>query len=124
MGIAVDSLAMLWTRSADRLARRCDGVADEEYFWPPAPGSWAVKPDSAAPSGWSYDYDVPPPQPAPMTTIAWRLVHVAANNWIYWEYAFGPGLRTFPDLPVPSTASAALANWHASRAPISDWLAT
>src|SRR4051812_23922589 len=105
---ALDALISLWNGSADRLARRCAGLSDEEFFWAPAPDSWTVKPDRSAPSGWRYDYDFPPPQPAPMTTIGWRLVHIAANNWIYWEYAFGPGVKTFPDLAVPGTATSAL----------------
>ncbi|MFD3444168.1 DinB family protein [Microbacteriaceae bacterium 4G12] len=62
--------------------------------------------------------------PAPLTTIAWRLVHITAGNRIYWEHAFGPGVRTFPDLDVPSTAGAALTDWRASRAPVTRWLAT
>lgn len=41
-----------------------------------------------------------------------------------WEHAFGPGERTFADLPVPSSAEAALTLWRASRQPISTWLAT
>jgi len=61
---------------------------------------------------------------APLTSITWRLVHIIVDNEIYWEYAFGPGQRTFPDLIVPTTARAALEAWHDSRGPITEWLAS
>jgi hypothetical protein len=114
-------LLALWTRSADRLDRRLAGLEDSEFFWKPVADSWTVYPTAA---GWTYDYEFPAPTPAPVTSIAWRLVHIAANNWIYWEYAFGAAKLTFPDLAVPSTAAQGLANWHASTAPVLDWLTT
>jgi hypothetical protein len=117
-GIGV--LAQLWDESGDRLATRCAGLSDEEFFWQPVPDSWTVWRD--ADGRWTYHYEWPAPQPAPVTTIAWRLVHIAADNWIYWEWAFGPGQRTFPDLTVPSTAADAVQNWQDSRKPISDWV--
>jgi hypothetical protein len=47
-------------------------------------------PQSADGSGeWVIDYEVPDPKPAPVTTIAWRVVHIAAVNYLYWDYAFG-----------------------------------
>lgn len=118
---AVAALGRMWSLSADRLAERLDGLTDEEYFWQPVPGCWVVKQVDGA---WTYDYAWPPPSPAPVTTLGWRLVHLGAANWIYWEHAFGPGQRMFPDLAVPATAADALRNWHDSRAPISAWLST
>ena len=117
-----DLLAKQWRGSADRLTHRLTGLTDDEFFWQPAPGCWTVRPDPSAPSGWGIDYDWPPPEPAPLTTIAWRLVHLANGNWIYWEHAFGPGKRMFPDLVLPGTAEAAIAYWQDSRAPITAWL--
>jgi hypothetical protein len=83
---------------------------------------WTVRPDAAVPGRWKIDYDWPPPQPAPLTTIAWRLVHLANGNWIYWEHAFGLGVRTFPDLQIPDTTGDACSYWRDSREPISVWL--
>jgi hypothetical protein len=114
-------LADLWQSSAGRLERRCRGLTDAEFFWEPAPDAWNIR---LGPNSWSYEYEFDPPEPAPITTIGWRLAHIAADNWIYWEHAFGPGLRNFPDLPVPSSAEAALDNWRRSRQPITEWLAT
>lgn len=84
--------------------------------------SWTVKPDPARAGHWTYDYDFAPPPPAPFTSIAWRIVHLIADNEIYWEYAFGPGERTFPDLEVPWTAQRARDLWRASRRPVTTWL--
>ena len=122
MGIATELLRASWEQSGRRLQQRCDGLSDDEYFWSPAPGAWNVRPDPNRPGRWTYEYDFAPPPPAPLTTIAWRLVHLVADNEIYWEYAFGPGRRTFPDLQVPHTARQALATWWESRVPISRWL--
>jgi hypothetical protein len=124
MSVAAELLGMSWHESADRLSRRCEGLTDEEYLWPPTADAWTIKPDPDRPGRWTYDYDFAPPPPAPVTTIGWRLVHIIADNEIYWEYAFGPGERTFPDLTVPSTAAEALQVWHDSRRPITAWLRT
>lgn len=121
MSTALDILRRAWAASGDRLLDRCDGLTDQEYFWEPVPGCWNVV---RGESGWTYPYEYAPQPPAPVTTIAWRLVHIAADNWIYWEWAFGPGERNFPDLIVPSSAQAALRNWQDSRAPITSWLDT
>ena len=123
MGIAVDLLRTSWEVSGLRLERRCDGLTDEEFFWSPVPDAWNIKPDPERPGRWTYEYDSDPPPPAPFTTISWRLVHIIADNEIYWEYAFGPGQRTFPDLVVPHSAAQAMQAWRESRQPISHWLA-
>ncbi len=113
----------LWTDAGERLLRRLDGLSEEEFFWEPADGCWTVRRDQEAPSGWQIDYDFPFPTPPPLTTIAWRLVHLANGNWIRWEHAFGPALRMFPDLLVPGSAAEARSYWQDSRDPITTWLA-
>lgn len=118
----VDLLRRAWDRSADRLEQRCVGLTDAELLWEPAPGAWNLMPDPEHPGGWTYPYDFDPPQPHPVTTIGWRLVHIAADNWIYTEHAFGPGLRNFPDVPVHATAVEVLSDWVASREPVVAWL--
>ncbi|EHI11740.1 DinB family protein [Mycolicibacterium thermoresistibile] len=62
-----DQLDWHWTR---QLRPRLDGLTDAEYFWQPVPDCWTVHPDG------SVDFHHPPPDPAPFTTIAWRLAHV------------------------------------------------
>ncbi|RDH77085.1 DinB family protein [Mycolicibacterium moriokaense] len=52
------------------LRPRLDGLTDDEYFWAPVPNCWTVHRDGAI------DFAYPAPEPAPFTTIAWRLAHV------------------------------------------------
>ncbi len=51
-----------------------DGLTDEEYFWEPAPGCWSIRQRSDG--SWMGEWPLPPPDPAPFTTLAWRLWHV------------------------------------------------
>lgn len=53
-----------------QLRPRLEGLSDDEYFWQPVPHCWTVHRDG------SVDFAYPPPDPAPFTTIAWRLAHV------------------------------------------------
>ncbi|MGH3676460.1 MAG: DinB family protein [Mycobacterium sp.] len=62
-----DQLDWHWTHA---LRPRLDGLTDDEYFWCPAATCWTVHPDGAI------DFTYPEPQPAPFTTIGWRLAHV------------------------------------------------
>ena len=58
---------------------------------------------------WTADYEEPDPDPAPFTTIGWRLVHVAECKLMYHEYAFGDARLTWPELDSPHTAADAVA---------------
>jgi hypothetical protein len=53
-----------------QLRPRLDGLTDDEYFWEPVSGCWTLYRDGAI------DFAYPPPEPAPFTTIAWRMAHV------------------------------------------------
>jgi hypothetical protein len=118
----VDVLARQWRDSAVRLDRRLDGLTDVEFLWEPAPGCWTLRPGLTSDEGWLLDYDEPAPEPPPLTTIAWRLLHLANGNWLYWEHAFGPGARMFTDLVMPRSADDARRYWRDSRRPITAWL--
>ena len=99
-----------------RLRGRLEGLTDDEYFWEPVPGCWTVHRD---PSGaWVADYAEPDPDPAPFTTIGWRLVHLADCKVMYHEWAFGERRLRFPDLAAPATAAGALARLEAGQRPL------
>jgi hypothetical protein len=111
---ASDVLRQSFDASCQRVTRRLTGITDEEFFWEPVAGCWTVhrrserRAKSADGSGeWVIDYEVPEPQPAPVTTIAWRTVHIAAVNYLYYDYAFGPATASF-DLEMPGSAAAAV----------------
>lgn len=97
-----------WTA---QLRPRLDGLTDDEYFWEPVAGSWTVRPAGQAPShapvqagsgDLRIDFAYPQPDPAPVTTIAWRLGHVIVGvlggrthghfdgppaDYMSWQYA-------------------------------------
>jgi DinB superfamily len=106
-----------WQQSCERLARIVDGLTDAEFFWG---GCWSVRPVNGS---WLMDYPDEVPDPPPVTTLGWRLLHIAHGNWIYWEHAFGPGRRNFLDLEVHGSASVAAADLIASQRPITTTLA-
>jgi hypothetical protein len=60
-----------WSRRySDRLA----GLTQAEYEWEPAPGAWSVR---ASPDGPQVERVEPDPEPPPLTTISWRMWHIA-----------------------------------------------
>jgi hypothetical protein len=115
---AIKLLRNQWWGSCDRLLQRLDGLTDEEYRWEPVAGCWNVRPNDASPSGWTVDYPEVPPDPPPVTTIAWRMLHISDGNTIYWEHAFGPRQRNFWDLNPHGDAVGAIEYLTASQGPI------
>ncbi|GLY15940.1 hypothetical protein Kisp01_29550 [Kineosporia sp. NBRC 101677] len=90
-----------------QLRDRLEGLADEEYFWAPVADAWNVRVRSDLTTQFgtgahTIDFAFPQPEPAPFTTIAWRLGHVIvgvlamrnaahfgfeAADYETWEYA-------------------------------------
>ena len=66
----IDQIDFAWDRFMERLA----GLTDAEYHWEPAPESWGVRTDSGG--KLVADWARPEPVPPPMTTIAWRMIHI------------------------------------------------
>ena len=120
---AASLLRAQWDRSCQRILQRLDGLTDEEYRWEPVSGCWNVRANASSPSGWVVDYPDIPPDPAPFTTIAWRMVHISDGNSIYWEHAFGPGVRGFLDLPPHGEAAGAIEYLQESQRPMTAVLA-
>jgi hypothetical protein len=67
----------------NQLRPRLVGLADDEYFWAPTADSWTISrrgesraPISVGAGEFTMDYAMPEPDPAPVTTIAWRLAHI------------------------------------------------
>ena len=90
-----------------RLEERLQGLTDDEFFWQPVPDCWTVYLDQTS-GRWTYHYAIRDPKPAPITTIAWQLVHVALCKVMYHEWAFGAARLRFPDLDVPHSAERAM----------------
>ena len=65
---------------------RLDGLTDDEYLWEPVPGTWSVRPRGAGTSPtpigsgpMQRDNAPDDPDPAPVTTIAWRMAHMTVE---------------------------------------------
>ena len=93
----VEQLDFHWQR---QLRPRLEGLTDHEYRWEPVPGSWNIRP--LAGGGFTIDWAYPEPEPAPVTTIAWRMAHITVGvlaarvaghfggppaDYESWEYA-------------------------------------
>ena len=50
----------------------------EEYLWEPVPGCWSIRPTGPGGRG-EFEQAWPDPEPALVTTIAWRLSHLAVG---------------------------------------------
>jgi len=69
-----------------QLRPRLDGLTDEEYRWEPVADAWNVRPRgtskapvSAGTGEFTIDFAFPEPDPAPVTTIAWRIGHLVVG---------------------------------------------
>lgn len=101
----IDQLDLYWKRM---FRPRLDGLTDEEYFWEPVPGCWSVRPQ--AQGKVIRDFAYPPPEPAPVTTIAWRLCHIAGDCFeMRASNHFGDGSYRMDRTEWPITAADALA---------------
>lgn len=98
---------------------RLDGLSDAELIWEPAAGTWNVRrADAAAPATatyragtgpWRIDWAFPAPDPAPVTSIAWRLGHLVVGVFGARNHAhFGGPVCDYDTWPYAGTAAEAL----------------
>jgi glyoxylase-like metal-dependent hydrolase (beta-lactamase superfamily II) len=100
----------------EQLRPRLAGLTDDEYFWEPVPGCWNVRPrgTSTAPvqagSGpYTIDFAFPPPEPPPVTTIAWRIAHLVVGVFGMRNAGhFGGPPMDYAGADYPGTAAGAL----------------
>ena len=78
-----DQLDFYWQHS---LRPRLEGLTDEEYLWEPVADCWSVRRRADARTSHAagagemvMDYAMPEPEPAPVTTVAWRLGHLTVS---------------------------------------------
>jgi hypothetical protein len=98
-------LLALSNKAYDRLRTRLDGLTDDEYTWAPGPVVWNVQPDGR------WDFALMPAHPAPITTIAWRLVHIIdllTEERCYEQLALDVPAAG-QQLRIPTTAADAIA---------------
>lgn len=104
----LDQLDLYWDH---QLMPRLAGLTDDEYLWEPAPDSWSIRADENGRA--AFDLQRPAPEPPPVTTIAWRLCHVAFHVLGFRASThFGDGSLTADTASLPVTAEGGLAALH------------
>lgn len=114
----VDQLDWHWTTF---VRPHLDTLTDDEYRWEPVAGMWSIRPrgESTAPiqagtGAGVIEFARPEPSPPPMTTIAWRMGHLAmvvgeraANH--FGAIPLGEGAPSYETTDWPLHADAGLA---------------
>ena len=78
-----------------RLFGRLEGLTDAEYLWEPADDSLSIRPDNDGVFGVDELFPMPVPgMPDPVTTIAWRIMHIGT------ACLRGYVINFFEDVPV------------------------
>ena len=72
--VAQTELLMFYDEWSRRYQDRLRGLTQAEYDWEPVPGAWSVR---TTPDGAQVERVEPDPDPPPVTTIAWRMWHIA-----------------------------------------------
>lgn len=129
--LLLDQLDFYWNF---HLWPRLDGLTDTEYLWEPASPAWSIRP---GPDGEPrLEHEVPEPEIPPVTTIAWRMVHVGRDVLGRRARAlFGPtdaprdadmfDPRHWPETPVTAEGGLAMLDegyrsWRAGIAALDD----
>jgi DinB superfamily len=96
----VEQVDWHWSR---QLRPRFAGLTDDEYFWEPVPDCWSLRSDG------SIDFAHPAPEPAPFTTISWRLAHVIVGVLAMRNHShFGGPPADYQSWPYATDAATAL----------------
>lgn len=109
----VEQLAWHWRH---QLRARLAGLTDAEYLWEPVSGSWSLRRRSEATTSMAaglgalvMDFEIPEPTPPPVTTIAWRLGHIAIGIFGMRASAHcGDGTVSYQSTDWPATAEETL----------------
>ncbi|WP_432824904.1 DinB family protein [Dactylosporangium sp. CA-092794] len=86
--LLVAQLEFYWD---NHLWPRLNGLTDDEYFWAPVAGCWSIRP---GPDGlFRTDGPATRRRHPPLTTIAWRMMHIAVGCFATRTSTFfaGPG---------------------------------
>jgi DinB superfamily len=93
--------------------RALEDLDEDAYLWEPTPLCWSVRRREPNVQGWGAGEFVcedawPPPEPLPVPTIAWRVIHLAAWTEVYLHWTFGDRRPRIDDFEVPGNAPAGL----------------
>jgi hypothetical protein len=110
----VDQLEFQW---GNMLRPRLDTLTDEQYLWEPVSGCWSIRPRADATTPMAVgtgeaviDFAIPEPSPPPITTVAWRMAHIAIGVFgMRAANHFGAGHVNYQTTDYPLTAAGGLA---------------
>lgn len=136
-GFPITRLSLLVSQyevSYEMFRSRLEGLTDEEYFWEPAKNCWNLRRRNEVTTlsfqgtgEWVVEYNVPEPEPPPVTTIAWRLCHLIDNYVQRHDYTFGTKSLPPDAVNFPGSAAVALtkldetmAAWRTGLAELTD----
>lgn len=101
----IDQLDFAWNH---HFLHRMKGLTDEEYLWEPVADVWNVRPgENGGEPTVDLQWDV---DPAPFTTIAWRMQHMADFFTKRRVNHFGDPASETMSSPVSLTAEGGMAN--------------
>jgi DinB superfamily len=120
MALAAGMLGSMLRRSFDDLRWLLEDVDEEDCFWEPAEPCWSVRRRADAGMAWGTGAWVcedawPAPDPLPLTTIAWRLAHLAAWTDVYRSFAFDEDRLDLLGFDVPGTRDGLVAWLRAAQ---------
>ena len=111
-----DLLLAQYDTSYEYLINRLIGLSDAEYQWEPVVGCWSVRrrgeavtPHPLGAGEWVLDYERAELDPAPVTTLAWRLCHIVYGQRMRCDYTFSTRSLQRDSLALPGSAQEALA---------------
>jgi hypothetical protein len=105
------------------LLHRTADMTEHEYAWEPVAGAWSVRDVGGV---WVADWADPDPEPAPLTTIAWRCWHLAVDSLDSYSARLfgrtGTGLQGTTWVADWASAAALLgASWSVFRTGVAAW---
>lgn len=118
MGLAKELLGAVLIKSFENVRWLLEDVGGDDCFWEPTTPCWSVRRRRDAAAGWGTGEWVcedtwPPPDPLPITSIAWRMAHLAAWTDVYRNWTFEDQTMGLPHFDVPGTRDG-LAQWVCS----------
>jgi hypothetical protein len=105
----VDLLAREMSETFHDMRTRLHGLSDEEFFREPVPRRL----DRVRGEGghWDHHHAEPDPVPAPFSTIAWRLTHLAMCKVMYHERGHALLTEDLAELADPDLERPVRTNW-------------
>jgi len=115
MTLAEQVLGALLRKAFDNVRWLLEDVDEADCFWEPTTPCWSVRRREDAARGWGTGEWVcedawPPPDPLPVTSIAWRMAHLAAWTDVYRNWTFEDQSFDLARFEVPGTRDG-LASW-------------